>query len=64
MHMSFHVYVMPKAKVTGMLRQGAARCMLSDGTVRPLAAACPSRPICYVAYLSRNTRNSARAASP
>ena len=33
-------------KVTGTLRQGAARCMISNGAVRPLAATCPSRPFC------------------
>ena len=33
-------------KVTGTLRQGAARCTISSGTVRPLAATCPSRPFC------------------
>jgi hypothetical protein len=33
-------------KVTGTLRQGAARCRISNGTVRPLAATCPSRPTC------------------
>ena len=33
-------------KVTGTLRQGAARCRISHGTVRPLAATCPSRPTC------------------
>ena len=33
-------------KVTGTLRQGAARCTISNGTVRLLAATCPSRPTC------------------
>lgn len=34
------------AKVTGTLRRGAARCRLSNGTSRRLAATCPSRPFC------------------
>ena len=33
-------------KVTGTLLQGAARCTMSNGAVRPLAATCPSRPTC------------------
>jgi transposase len=33
--------------LTGTLRQGAARCKISNGAVRPLAATCPSRPTCY-----------------
>ena len=33
-------------EVTGTLLQGAARCTISNGAVRPLAATCPSRPTC------------------
>ena len=33
-------------EVTGTLRQGAARCRISNGAVRPLAATCPSRLFC------------------
>ena len=43
-------------KVTGTLRQGAARCRISNGASRPLAATCPCRPTCYAAaalYLAR-----------
>jgi hypothetical protein len=36
----------PNVEVTGTLRQGAARCTISNGAVRPLAATCPSRPTC------------------
>ncbi|NNU42167.1 hypothetical protein [Ramlibacter montanisoli] len=39
-------HVRCSVKVTGTLRQGAARCTISNGTVRPLAATCPSRPTC------------------
>ena len=31
-------FVTANVEVTGTLRQGAARCMISNGTVRPLAA--------------------------
>jgi hypothetical protein len=40
---------MPNVEVTGTLRQGTARCTISNGAVRPLAATCPSRPFCYIA---------------
>jgi hypothetical protein len=38
--------VMPIVKVTGTLQGGAARCTISNGAMRPLAAMCPSRPFC------------------
>ena len=40
------LHVRSNVKVTGTLRQGAARCTISNGAVRPLAATCPSRPKC------------------
>ena len=36
-------------KVTGTLRQGAARCRISNGVPRRVAATCPSRPTCHTA---------------
>jgi hypothetical protein len=37
-------FVTSNVKVTGTLRQGAARCTMFHGAVRRLAATCPSRP--------------------